>query len=206
MNTIKRLLAVTGGALIIISCQYINNEAYVAANAMATDKQPVTDTVPKKDTTRRDTTQRDTIPNRSDTMMGSDTASNPYIDLRTGQPVDLYYSPKFNRTYSIVTNEPVDYYVNIATGDTVYGRGRYIINNYLVRKPDGIYTLDDKRIKIDKNEIKMKDGNMKLKMDKGKMKMKDADSKMKWDKDDSKMKTGDMKVKQADTTKMKRNQ
>src|SRR5688572_20727976 len=98
MNTIKRLLAVTGGALIIISCQYLNNEANVAANAMATDKQSVTDTVPKKDTTRRDTTQRDTIPHRRDTMMmGSDTASNPYIDLRTGQPVDLYYSPKFNR-------------------------------------------------------------------------------------------------------------
>lgn len=205
MNTIKRLLAVTGGALIIVSCQYLNNEAYVAANTMATDKQPVTDTVPK-DTTRKDTvpTRRDTIPNRRDTMIGSDTASNQYIDLRTGQPVDLYYSPKYNRTYSIVTNEPVDYYVNIATGDTVYGRGRYIVNNYLVRTPEGMYRLDDKRIKMDKNDIKMKDGNMKLKMDKGKMKTKDADGKMKMDKDDSKMKTGDMKMK--DSTKIKRNQ
>ena len=137
-------------------------------------------------------------------MMGSDTASNQYIDLRTGQPVDLYYSPKYNRTYSIITNEPIDYYVNIATGDTVYGRGRYIVNNYLVRTPEGMYRLDDKRIKMDKNDIKMKDGNMKLKMDKGKMKTKDADGKMKMDKDDSKMKTGDMKMK--DSTKIKRNQ
>src|SRR5687768_15529138 len=102
MNKIKRLLAVTGGALIIVSCQYINNEGYVAANTMATEIQPVTDTVPK------DTTRRDTVPTRRDTMPGYDTASNPYIDLRTGQPVDLYYSPKYNRTYSIVTNEPVD--------------------------------------------------------------------------------------------------
>jgi hypothetical protein len=182
MNNIKRLLAVTGSALIIASCQYINNEAYVAANTMATDKQPVTDTVPK------------------DTVPGPDSI---YIDLSTGQPVDLYYSPKTNRTYSVVTNEPVDYYINVTTGDTVYGRGRYIVNNYLVRTADGMYSLDDKRIKMDKNDIKMKDGNMKLKMDKGKMKMKDADGKWKMDKDNSKMKTGDMKMKQADSTKMK---
>jgi hypothetical protein len=165
----------------------MNNEAYVAANTMATDKQPVTDTVPK------DTTRRDTIP----------APDSIYIDLRTGQPVDLYYSPRTNRTYSIVTNEPVDYYVNTVTGDTVYGRGRYIINNYLVRSADGMYSLDDKRIKMDKDDIKMKDGNMKLKMDKGKMKMKDGDGKWKMDKDNSKMKTGDMKMKQADSTKMK---
>jgi hypothetical protein len=196
MNKIKRLLAVTGSALMIAGCQYMNNEAYFAANTMATEKQSVTDTVPK------DTTRRDTVPNRRDTMMGSDTASYSYIDLRTGQPVDLYYSPKNNRTYSIVTNEPVDYYVNLATGDTVYGRGRYIVNNYLVRSADGMYNLDDKRIKMDKNDIKMKDGNMKLKMDKGKMKMKDADGKMKMDKDNSKMKTGDMKMK-TDSSKMK---
>jgi hypothetical protein len=197
MNKIKRLLAVTGGALMIAGCQYMNNEAYVAANNLAIEKQSVTDTVPKKDTTGRDT-----VPNRRDTMMGSDTASYSYIDLRTGQPVDLYYSPKNNRTYSMVTNEPVDYYVNLATGDTVYGRGRYIVNNYLVRSADGMYNLDDKRIKMDKNDIKMKDGTMKLKMDKGKMKMKDADGKWKMDKDNSKMKTGDMKMK-TDSSKMK---
>jgi hypothetical protein len=186
MNTIKRLLAVTGGALIIAGCQYMNNEGYVAANTMAIEKQSVTDTVPK------DTTRRDTIP----------TPDSIYIDLRTGQPVDLYYSPRTNRTYSIVTNEPVDYYVNTVTGDTVYGRGRYIINNYLVRSADGMYSLDDKRIKMDKDDIKMKEGNMKLKMDKGKMKMKDADGKWKMDKDNSKMKTGDMKMK-TDSSKMK---
>jgi hypothetical protein len=186
MNKIKRLLAVTGSALIVASCHYMNNEAYVAANTMATEKQPVTDTVPK------DTTRRDTIP----------TPDSIYIDLRTGQPVDLYYSPRTNRTYSIVTNEPVDYYVNMATGDTVYGRGRYIINNYLVRTADGMYRLDDKRIKMDKDDIKMKDGNMKFKMDKGKMKTKDAEGKMKMNKDDSKMKTGDMKMK-VDSGKIK---
>jgi hypothetical protein len=195
MNKIKRLLAVTGSALVIASCQHIDNEAYVAANTMATDNQPITDTVPK-DSARRDTTRRDTIP-------GSDTASYTYLDLKTGQPVDLYYNPRYNRTYSVVTNEPVDYYVNLSTGDTVYGRGRYIVNNYMVRTADGMYRLDDKRIKMDKDDIKMKDGNMKFKMDKGKMKIKEGDDKMKMNKDGSKMKTGDMKIKQADSTKMK---
>src|SRR5688572_29728861 len=103
MNKIKRLLAVTGSAMIIVSCQDLNNETEVA-DTMATERQPITDTVPK-DTTRRDTTRRDTA-------MVSDTATYSYLDLRTGQPVDLYYNPRYNRTYSAVTNEPVDYYVN----------------------------------------------------------------------------------------------
>lgn len=186
----KRLLAITCSALIVASWQNIDNEAYVAANTMATLEQPVNDTVPKKDTSRRDTTRTDT------TMMQSDTATYSYLDLRTGQPVDLYYSPRTNRTYSIVTNEPVDYYINVTTGDTVYGRGRYIVNNYLLRGTDGMYRLDDKRIKMDKDDIKMKDGKMKFKMDKGKMKMKDGDDKWKEKDKDAKMKAGDMKIKQ----------
>jgi hypothetical protein len=188
MNKIKRLLAVTGSAMIIVSCQDLTNEAAVA-ETMATERQPITDTVPK-DSTRRDTTRMG-----RDTMPGSDSASFMYLDLNTGQPVDLYYNPRYNRTYSIVTNEPVDYYVNIGTGDTVYGRGRYIINNYLVRSTDGMYRLDDKRIKMDKDDIKMKDGNVKFKMDKGKMKTKDGDGKMKTDKNDTKIKTDSGKMK-----------
>lgn len=193
----KRILAITCGALIIASWQNIDTEAYIAANTMATPDRPVTDTVPK-DSSRRDTMQ-------SDTAMRSDTATYSYLDLRTGQPVDLYYSPRRNRVYSVITNEPVDYYVNVITGDTVYGRGRYVVNNYLVRSANGMYKLDDKRIKIDKDEIKMKDGKTKFKIDKGEMKMKDGDNKMKdknkdkdKDEDDAKMKTEDMKMKEKD--------
>ncbi|WP_207511521.1 hypothetical protein [Longitalea luteola] len=127
---------------------------------------------------RSDTSMRRTDTSwrrRSDTAMGrSDAAAyNRYIDLRTGQPVELYYDAKTRRTYSATTNEPIDFYVNSTTGDTVYGRGRYIVNNYIMRGADGMYKLDESRIRISKDEIKIKDGTKKFKMEEGKMKMKD---------------------------------
>lgn len=175
MNKIQQLLAITGSALIIASCQDANNESDMAAT-----EQTAVDTVPtgKADTTRK-----------------ADTTGNRYIDLRTGQPVELYYDAKTKRTYSAITNEPVDWYVNTATGDTVYGRGRYVVNNYIIRTSDSTYKLDDSKIKIDKDEIKIKDGNRKFKMEKGDMKMKEGDLKMKGDTTDAKMKTDDMKKK-----------
>jgi hypothetical protein len=109
--------------------------------------------------------------------------------------VELYYDPKARRTYTSMTNEPVDFYVDMSTGDTIYGRGRYVVNNYIMRSDDGMYKLDASKIKIDKDEIKIKDGNKKFKMDRSHMKMKGPEGKMKVDSSNAKMKTGDMKMK-----------
>lgn len=168
MKKIKQLLAITGSALIIASCQDANNTSDVNEDTLATDQSAV-DTTPK--------------PN------------SQYVDLKTGQPVDLYYSPKKKRTYSETTNEPVDLYVNTATSDTIYGQGRYVVNGYIVKTADGTYKLDDRKIKIDGDEIKIKEGDKKFKMEDGEMKIKDGDAKAKMDEDESKLKTGEMKTK-----------
>jgi len=169
MSTIKQLLTITGAVLIITSCQEANHES--AINNVS-EEQSTVDTVPKGRT--------DSMMNKPDTMISS-MAAPRYIDLNTGQTVDLYYDAKRNRVYSMVTNEPVDFYVDMSTGDTIYGTGRYIVNNYIVKSPEGPYKLDMKKIKMEKNELKMKDGNKKFKMDKSDMKIKDSNMKMKGD-------------------------
>ncbi|THU41634.1 hypothetical protein FAM09_05925 [Niastella caeni] len=171
MSMLKQLLAITGSALIIASCQDANNQSDVTTDS-ATAEQPLADTTPKSNT--------------------------QYVDLKTGQPADLYYNSKKKRTYSETTNEPVDLYVNVVTGDTIYGQGRYVVNGYIVKTADGTYKLDDKKIKIDGDEIKIKEGDKKFKMEEGEMKIKDGDEKMKTDGDESKIKTEDMKSKTED--------
>ena len=101
------------------------------------------------------------------------------------------------KTYSAVNDEPVDLYVNVATGDTIYGEGRFVVNNYVVKTEDGKYKLDNKKVKIDGDEIKIKEGNKKFNMSADEMKIKDGDTdtKIKTDADESKVKTEDMKTK-----------
>ena len=168
---IKQLLVIAGSAISIASCQEANSDKNIAADSMATEK-PAVDNTP--------------------------TANSKYVDLKTGQPVDLYYNSKKKKTYSETTNEPVDLYVNVATGDTIYGQGRYVVNNYIVKTEDGTYKLDNKKIKIDGDDIKIKDGDKKLKMEDGEIKIKDGDEKYKADADESKLKTEDMKTKTED--------
>lgn len=171
MSKIKQLLVFAGSSMIIASCQEANNTNDVAEDSLATQQTAVENT---------------------------QTANAKYVDLKTGQPVDLYYNTKKKRAYSESTNEPVDLYVNVATGDTIYGQGRYVVNNYIVKTADGTYKLDDSKIKIDGDEIKIKEGDKKFKMEDGEMKIKDGDEKMKVDGDESKLKTEDMKVKEED--------
>lgn len=192
MNAIKQLLTIAGSVLVMASFRNTSDISYIASA-----KYPSVDTVPKK--------PADTVPkgNRPDSMPGSDTTdtvstASRYTDLSTGQPVDLYYDPKTRTTYSSLTNEPVDFYVDMSSGDTIYGRGRYVVNNYIVRSADSSYRLDDGKIKIDKNEIKIKDGSKKWKMDKSDMKIKDGNMKAKADSTGAKMKDNDMKKKMDD--------
>ena len=192
MNKFKLFLALTGSALIITSYQHTDYESNLALKNLASAR---TDTVPK----RSDTIPTDDIDTtgKPDTvqMAMKDTSSLRYVDLSTGQPVDLYYDSKARRTYSSMTNQPVELYVDMNTHDTIYGRGRYVVNNYIMKANDGMYRLDAAKIKMDKDDLKIKDGNKKLKMDNSNMKMKAYDEKMKVDSTAGKMKGKDMKKK-----------
>lgn len=181
MNTMKQLLTITGSALIIASCQEPGKQQNIAADSMVT-REPVTDNTYTQVTTDK------------------------YVDLRTNQPVDLYYDENKKRTYSATTNEPVDFYVNVATGDTVYGQGRYVVNNYIEKLSDGKYQLDDDKVKMSNGELKIKSGDQKLKIDEGEMKMKDDDNKYKADDRDTKMKTETEKIKTDDGETKRKNE
>jgi|GEM_PF-1440676 len=173
MRKLKHLMAITGSILAMASCQNANNENDALNNVA--EEQSTVDTIPK----RSDTMQNQMMGDSTHRM--GDTTSPRYVDLRTGQPVDLYYDPKARRTYSVVTNEPVDFYVDMNTGDTVYGQGRFVVNNYITRSDAGMYKLNADKVKMDKDEIKIKEGNRKFKMDNSIMKLKEGDMKMKVD-------------------------
>lgn len=173
MNTIKQLLIITGCAITIASCQEANNNTSDVKTDSVINEQPAID--------------------------NSQPANTKYVDLKTGKPVDLYYNEKKKRTYSASTDEPVDLYVNVATGDTIYGPGRYVVNNYIIKTSDGTYKLDDSKVKINGDELKIKEGDKKLKMDDGEMKIKDSAAKMKADDNEAKMKTEELKEKKEDT-------
>lgn len=111
------------------------------------------------------------------------TTSQRYVDPHTGAPVDLYYNAHEKMTYNRETDKPVQFYVNTNTGDTVYGRGRYVVNGYIIRGEDGIFRLDDAKVEVDDDEIKIKGENGKLKIDDDEIKYKDDDVKMKKEND-----------------------
>lgn len=180
---IKQLLTITGSVLILASCQEANTEKNDLKSDEIKPEQPATESVEQVNNSK-------------------------YVDLKTGQPVDLYYDSKKKKTYSATNDEPVDLYVNVATGDTIYGEGRFVVNNYVLKTEDGKYKLDNKKVKIDGDEIKIKEGNKKFKMSAEEMKMKDGDTdvKIKADADESKIKTDEMKTKkeEGEATKTKK--
>lgn len=88
-----------------------------------------------------------------------------YRDLRTGQDINLRYDKNSKITYNAVTNEPVDYYLNVTTGDTVSGRGQYIVNSYMTNN-GGTWGVDTTRLRVSDNGIYIIDGNRKLKTEK----------------------------------------
>ncbi|AEW02869.1 hypothetical protein A4D02_02465 [Niastella koreensis] len=188
MNTYQHFMALIGSVIIVASCKDTAGERK-DVNAVA-DQQSVVDTIPTRS-------------NTSPTGMG-DTIVHRYINLNTGEPVDLYYDPKARKTYSVNTNEPIEFYIDMNTGDTVYGQGRFIVNNFISKSDAGTFKLNADKIKMDKDEIKIKEGNKKLKIDNSTMKLKDGDLKMKTDTVSGKIKTGDLKKKmEGDRSKTK---
>lgn len=134
------------------------------------------------------------------------TGSQRYIDPNTGAPVDLYYNAHEKMTYNKENDKPVDFYVNTNTGDTIYGKGRFVVNGYLIRTGEGTFALDETKVRVDGDDIIIKDNDSKLKIDEDDIKLKDGkDYKYKRDGDEIKIKTGDKKIKkeEGEPTKVK---
>lgn len=63
---------------------------------------------------------------------------NTYVELITGKRVKLQYDDATGRITEQVSNREIDYFIDEATHDTVDANGQ-VMNNRLVKKPDGTY-------------------------------------------------------------------
>jgi len=87
-----------------------------------------------------------------------------YLDPSTGDSVQIWMDPGSHRLRNRRNNKDyVTVYVDPVTADTLYGEG-YVVNNMVVRMPDGKYKVDSTKVKIEGNKIKYKDGSSKGKV------------------------------------------
>lgn len=142
-----------------------------------------------------------------------------YRDLNTGESINVWYDAVGMRTLNKKTGALVDFYVNTSTNDTVFGRGKFVVNGYVIQGDDGKWKLNDGKVKVDGDELKVKVGDQKLKIDgdeikiksngvkakseDGEVKVKTKDGKAKYEDDKIKVKDGDSKKVIKDSTKTK---
>lgn len=126
-----------------------------------------------------------------------------YVDLNTGKEVYIVRDENTGYATDSIAKVPVEFYVNTSTNDTLFRTGM-VVNNMLIEE-EGTWKLDETKVKIDGDEIKIKDGDSKVKIDGEESKVKDGDYKKKVDGDDVKIKDGDSKIKIEDGEVKKKN-
>ena len=88
-------------------------------------------------------------------------AESRYLDLSTGENVELEKDEKTGLMVNAETGEPVKIYVDTRSKDTIWGTTGEVINGYVVRTEDGEwkYKGDDYKVKVDGDEYKAKYGD-----------------------------------------------
>ena len=124
-------------------------------------------------------------------------ANHRYIDLETGNYIDVIKDSTNGTMVNADTRKPVIIYVDTQSKDTIYGKTGKVINGDVTKTSEGkyIYSSDDggtDKVKTDDDGgYKVKDGDYKKKVEKdGDVKIKDGDDKIKIDGE-----TGEKKVK-----------
>lgn len=155
----------------------------------------------------KESQQRFSMPISPDVIFHiKDTVPNKiiYRDLNTGETVDIWYDAVGIRTLNKKTGAPVEFYINTATNDTVFGRGRFVVNGYVIKGDDGKWKLDDGKVKVDGDELKVKVGDQKFKIDGDEIKIKGKGVKAKSEDGEIKVKSKEGKAKyEEDKTKVK---
>jgi hypothetical protein len=87
-----------------------------------------------------------------------------YLDPNTGDSIQIWMDPSSHKLRNRRNNNDyVTLYVDPVTADTFYGEG-YVVNNMVVKVPDGKYKLDEGKVKIEGNKLKYKEGSYKGKV------------------------------------------
>lgn len=126
-----------------------------------------------------------------------------YIDLQSGDTLEIFFNKRENRVYNLKNRQPVAFYVNTRSGDTVYGRGRIVVNGYL-QSVNGNWQWDTAKVKVDNDgSIKIKDAGRKIKIDEDEIKIKDGEMKLKRDSTKFKLKGPEGKIKRKEDKPLK---
>ena len=127
-------------------------------------------------------------------VAGCSGTKEPYLDLSTGETVEIEKDEKTGAVINKDTGEPLYIYVDTRTGDTIYAKTGAVVNGHIVQKGDKYYFEDDVKLKLEDDgsvEYKDDDRDYKVKIDEdGDYKKKDGDRKVKIDGE-----TGEKKVK-----------
>ena len=156
----------------------------------------------------------DSIPDSPPAMNPGDSTVSTSPDTNTQRETPVYMEVKSNKSVKIKRDEQTHSYVNAMTGqplsfyydpvnhDTFDSRGRIVSNALLLK--NGVYSIDETKLKSKDDAIKMKNDQVKLKMNGVDGTIKDKEIKIK-DKDDLyKEKTDSTKLKvKSDKMKMK---
>jgi flagellin-like hook-associated protein FlgL len=105
-----------------------------------------------------------------------------YVNLVSGEHVDLEKDSKTGLMVDSKTHEPVYMYVDTKTNDTIFGATGDVINGHIVKTENGKFKWDgedeyklkvgDYKEKVDGDETKIKEGDKKIKIDDGEKKVK----------------------------------
>ncbi|MGV3508803.1 MAG: hypothetical protein ACO1N7_05885 [Sphingobacteriaceae bacterium] len=137
--------------------------------------------------------------NSDSTATGMDVAEASYVNLSTGEPVTVIHDTEKGQYVYSDTKQPVEsdlFFVDVNTRDTLYGTTGVVVNNAIIKSPEGTWTLNEEMVERDGEEIKIKTADGKLKIDGEEMKYKEGeDTKVKVDGEESKIKTPDSKEK-----------
>jgi hypothetical protein len=103
-----------------------------------------------------------------------------YIDLRSGQEIEVKKDPATGEWINVKTGEPVYLYVDTKRDDTIYGKTGEVVNGHVVLSDDTWWYDDDPDYKIKDGKTKV--GDLKIKReDDGDLKIKDENRKRKYD-------------------------
>ncbi|MDP2337351.1 MAG: hypothetical protein Q8N05_13065 [Bacteroidota bacterium] len=125
---------------------------------------------------------------------GTKVEPGTYVDLNTGDSIMVIADPETGYAINSETRKPVYLYVNDKK-DTIFTTG-IIVNDKLITSEGGYYEVDETKVKVDDEEVKIKYADYKKKVDGDDYKIKDGDYKLKVEGDgDVKIKDGDYKKK-----------
>lgn len=117
-----------------------------------------------------------------------------YVDLNSGDTIMVIADPVTGYAINSETKKPVYLYVNNKQ-DTIFTTG-IVVNDKIIATEGGYYEVDDTKVKVDDEEVKIKYDDYKKKVDGDDYKIKDGDYKLKVEGDgDVKIKDGDYKKK-----------